>query len=190
MTHAQKILACLDEKLTSKVDLTLYGRAALHLGFPDSSDEQALSRDVDAVLWLGQAEELNETTNFWDAIEQVNNELADRELYISHFFTEEQVILRPEWREHRVAIEGAWAHLSLYRLADLDLLLSKLMRDDPLDRADALFIVRSSGLTIPMIKEAMALARIPDVSEIREQFAAAGTKLLVSVEQLAHGESQ
>jgi len=33
-------------------------------------------------------------------------------------------------------------------------------------------------------------ARIPDVSEIREQFAAAGTKLLVSVEQLAHGESQ
>jgi len=39
-----------------------------------------MSRDVDAVLWLGQAEELQEKTNFWEAIERVNQELSDQEL--------------------------------------------------------------------------------------------------------------
>jgi hypothetical protein len=95
MTNAQRILMLLDAQLTSRIDLTLYGRAALHLGFPSAPEEHALSRDVDAVLWLGQAEELSEKTNFWNAIEHVNQELADQELYISHFFTESQVILLP-----------------------------------------------------------------------------------------------
>jgi len=45
-----------------------------------------MSRDVDAVMWLGQAEELAERTNFWDVIEEVNTLFADQELYISHFF--------------------------------------------------------------------------------------------------------
>jgi hypothetical protein len=66
--------------LTKRVELTLYGRAALHLGFPQAPPEHAMSRDVDAVLWLGQAEELQEKTNFWEAIERVNQELSDQEL--------------------------------------------------------------------------------------------------------------
>ena len=105
MTNAQRILALLDTQLTSRIELTLYGRAALHLGFPNAPREQALSRDVDAVFWLGQAEELSEKTNFWEAIEVVNRELADQELYISHFFTENQVVLLPDWRnacKHRL----------------------------------------------------------------------------------------
>ena len=178
MTNAESILSRLDERLTSVVDLTLYGRAALHLGFPDAPRDHALSRDVDAVLWLGQAEELNEKTNFWESIESVNEELAEHDLYISHFFTESQVILRPDWYAARVPISGTWRHLSLYRLGNLDLLLSKLMRDDPLDRSDALFIVQAGRLTRSEIEQAIALARVPDVAEIHEQFELAKRRLL------------
>ena len=106
MTNAQRILNGLDEKLTSRVELTLYGRAALHLGFEHPMDDHALSRDVDAVFWMGQAEELSDTTNFWPAIEELNRDLADQELFISHFFTEDQVILRSDWRRHRVRIDS------------------------------------------------------------------------------------
>ena len=178
MTNAKRLLSALDARLTSRIDLTLYGRAALHLGFLQSPEEHALSRDVDAVFWLGQAEELNENTNFWTAIEEVNEELADQELYISHFFTENQVILTPDWRSQRIRISGAWEHLDLHRLSDIDLLLSKLMRDDPLDRSDAIFIVREANLTLPEINQAIANARIPDSPEIQEQFVLSTRKLL------------
>ena len=178
MTNAERILSGLDEKLTTAVELTLYGRAALHLGFEQAMREHALSRDVDAVLWMGQAEELDATTNFWPAIDALNKQLADQDLFISHFFTEDQVILRPDWRENRVRIRGPWRHLALYRLGDIDLLLSKLMRDDPIDREDALFIVSCAGLSRADVEKALPEARIPDVPEIREQFELSSKKLL------------
>jgi len=181
MTNAQRILTLLDTQLASRINLTLYGRAALHLGFPDAPKEYALSRDVDAVLWLGQAEELDEKTNFWDAIERVNQELADQELYISHFFTETQVVLLPDWRNNRVPLQGEWKHLELHRLGDIDLLLSKLMRDDPIDRADAQFIVRVADLGVSDVTAAIAKARVPDSLEIQEQFEVASRKLLETI---------
>lgn len=170
MTNAQLLLNAVDERLNGPVELTLYGRAALHLGFPQPPPDYALSRDVDAVLWLGQAESLVETSNFWDVIDEVNGLFADQELYISHFFEETQVILTPEWKAHRVAITGPWMHLKLYRLGDVDLFLSKLMRDDPIDRADARFIVESGHLTVDQIREAIHNARVPPIPEIAEQF--------------------
>ena len=178
MTNAEQILSLLDSELTSPVDLTLYGRAALHLGFSRAPQDHALSRDVDAVLWIGQAEELNEKTNFWQAVERVNEQLADQELYISHLFTESQVILRPNWHDERVALHGGWTQLSLHRLGDVDLLLSKLMRDDPIDRADAQFIVEAAHLSLLDITQAIAAARVPEIPEIQEQFKLASRKLL------------
>ena len=147
VNNALVILDALDRLLDGPVDLTLYGRAALALGFPDPPEEYAWSRDIDVVLRLEQAEQLNEKTNFWQAVEAVNRDLADQELYVSHFFEEDQVILRPDWRQARVRIRGAWRNLELYRLGDADLLLSKLMRDDPIDQADARFIVARAGFT-------------------------------------------
>ena len=182
MTNAERILLALDEKLRSPVELTLYGRAALLLGYEAPPRECALSRDVDAVLWLGQAEELNERTNFWQAVGEVNEELAEDDLYISHFFTEDQVILRPDWRRHRAAIAGPWKKLALHRLGDVDLLLSKLMRDDPIDQSDARFIVDAAGLTPEEVKRVIASARVPDAAEIREQFELATRRLLASIE--------
>ena len=101
MNYALLILNELDNSSTSSVELTLYGRAALQFGFKNALPEFAVSRDVDAILFLGQAEYLSEHTNFWDAVTMVNNKLAEQELYISHFFEENQVILSPDWRTGR-----------------------------------------------------------------------------------------
>lgn len=98
-SNAEKILKALDTHLNSVVELVLYGRAALFLGFPDPPHEFALSKDIDAVMWLGQAEKLHETTNFWDAVNIVNKELEAQGLYITHFFEENQVILTPDMVE-------------------------------------------------------------------------------------------
>jgi hypothetical protein len=181
LRNAVRILDALDSLLQNPVELTLYGRAALYLGFPDPPEEYAWSRDIDAVLWTGQAEELNEKTNFWDAVDKVNRAMAGDDLYISHFFEEDQVILRPQWKQERVKIPGPWKKLVLYRLGDLDLLLSKLMRDDPIDQADARFIVSSAGLTREQIEQAIRSARVPKIPEIFEQFQRASQRLLASI---------
>ena len=178
MINARRILDALDGRLTSGVELTLYGRAALLLGFERAPRDYALSKDVDAVLWSGQAEQLNRQTNFWTAVDAVNEELSADGLYVSHFFTEDQVALLPRWRDNRVAIPGEWSHLILYRLGNLDLLLSKLMRDDPIDQADALFIVRETGLTKAAIEDAVRRVRLPASEEVAEQFAGASARLL------------
>jgi len=170
MTNAEKLLHAVDERLTGPVELTLYGRAALHLGFVNPPPDYALSRDVDAVLWIGQAEAMIEHTNFWAVIDEVNLLFADQELYISHFFEESQVILTPEWRSKRVPVRGTWKNLKLFRLGNEDLFLSKLMRDDPIDRMDAEFIISAGPLSQVQIVSAIRAARIPPIPEIAEQF--------------------
>jgi hypothetical protein len=145
VNNAERILCALDAKLDKSVELTLYGRAAFVLGFKNAPKEFALSKDIDAILSIGQADELARTTNFWEAIEEVNREFRDQELYISHLFEEDQVILTFKWRDQRVRINGPWKNLKVYRLGDVDLLLSKLMRNDAQDVVDAKFVVDQAG---------------------------------------------
>jgi len=170
VNRAEIILATLDRHLQSRVELTLFGRAAMALGFSDPPPEFGLSLDVDGVLWNGQAEELLERTNFWSAVELANAELADAKLYISHFFQEDQVVLSPAWRTRRAALPGAWNRLTLFRLGDEDLFLSKLMRVDPQDLADARFVAGRAGWTPAQIRTILKEARVPGIPEIREQF--------------------
>ena len=170
MNNALRILTALDGHLNAPVDLTLYGKAALLLGLPDAPAEFGYSRDVDGVLWLGQAEELAAGTNFWQALEQVNAEFEAEGLYMTHLFEEDQVILRPQWRQWRVPIRQDFGHLSLHRLSDLDLLLSKLMRDDPVDFGDAKFIVDRGRLSRNEIEAACAEARLPDDPDVVAEY--------------------
>jgi hypothetical protein len=93
-------------------------------------------------------------------------------------FVEDQVILRPCWRDVRVAIPGPLRKLILYRLSDLDLLLSKLMRDDAQDLRDALHIAAAARLTDEQIEDAFAQAKVPPVAEILEQFTICRAKFL------------
>jgi len=183
VTHAETLLYALDQKLNHPAELTLYGRAALHLGFPNAPVECALSRDIDAVLWIGQAELLAEQGNFWEAVAEVNKAFADQDLYISHFFEESQVILTPEWKDRRAPISGHWKNLTISRLGDQDLFLSKLMRDDPIDRSDALCIAKESGMTPETVRETIRRARIPSIPEIREQFDLCCQRILALIER-------
>ncbi len=178
MNHVSHILDTLDRYLNEEVDLTIYGRAALALGFDPPPIGTEMTLDVDAVLWIGQAEQLLAETNLWEALDKTNLELARQGLYVSHFFTEEQVVLRTEWKRLRLPIPGVRQHLKLSRLADEDLLLSKLMRDDPLDRSDAQFLVRHNGWSRDEVQVLFSRARIPDIPELREQFAICCEKLL------------
>jgi hypothetical protein len=171
MTNAELILTTLDRHLTVPVELTLYGRAALQLGFPDAPAEYAQSLDVDGVLWMGQAEELLQHSNFWQAVAAVNAALAPQGLYISHFFEETQLILTPGWRTQRQSLPPLGAKLRLFRLGNADLFLTKLMRYDPQDLQDARFIAERTGWTTAELQRLLHQAQLPDIPEIREQFA-------------------
>jgi len=175
-----EILNLLDSLLKSPAEIVLYGRAALLLGFDKPPLEFALSRDVDVVLHTGQAEALLEKGDFWQAVELVNELLADKGLYIAHFFTEDQVVLRPDWRKLRERINGPWSNLKVFRLADIDLLLSKLMRYDPIDIKDALFIISRANLSLKDVTYAIKAARVPDIPEIKEQVELMSNKILAS----------
>lgn len=169
MSNAERILNRLDQLLDVDVDFTLYGRAALLLGYTNPKREYALSLDVDAVLWIGQAEALAQSGNFWEALEQINQEFEDDGLYMTHLFDEDQVVLRPNWRSMRVRIDRPFVRLTLYRLADADLLLSKMMRYDPTDLDDLTFVVEQSKYSPEAVANIIQQARIPDSDEIREQ---------------------
>jgi len=84
VNNAERILCALDAKLNKPVELTLYGRAAFVLGFKNAPKEFALSKDIDVILSIGQADDLARTTNFWDAIDEVNREFRDQEFYHLH----------------------------------------------------------------------------------------------------------
>lgn len=170
MSNAERLLNRLDVLLDTTVDLTLYGRAALLLGYPDPKREYALSLDVDAVLWIGQAEALERNGNFWEALEQINDEFEEDGLYMTHLFDEDQVILRPNWRDERVVLPGNYRHLAIHRLGDADLMLSKMMRYDPTDLDDLAFVIERSGFAPAEVGVIINTARLPDSEEIREQF--------------------
>ena len=61
--------------------------------------------------------------------------------------------------------------LRLFRLATLDLILTKMMRgDDPQDLADIAFMIRHDRLTAAQIESGVADAVIPDLVELRDAF--------------------
>jgi hypothetical protein len=178
VNNAQRILAALDSKLDGRVELTLYGRAAIVFGFEEVPKELAQSRDVDGVLWLGQAEEMARTTNFWEAVAEVNKQFRQEDLYISHLFEEDQLILTSQWKKRRVQVSGPWHKLIISRLSNEDLFLTKMMRDDPQDVADARLIVERAGWDERDIEAIVSTARVPDLVELRDEFARATAHFL------------
>lgn len=167
MSNPEIILSTLDRHLRHPVELILYGRAALMLGFPDPYPEHAATKDVDAILPLAQIEVLRAGNWFWDAQEATNEELRPRGLYITHLFSEADVFLRPEWLAHRVMIERRFAKLTLYRPATIDLILTKMMRDDPADLADIEFLLAKEPISLGQLEAALKAVRLPELEEYR-----------------------
>jgi hypothetical protein len=173
------ILQTLDRHLDHPVELTLYGRAALALGFSEHLPQHETTHDVDAIIPLIQLDALHADEQFWSARDATNAELAKRGLYLTHLFTEADVFLLPDWVERRVRIPGSFAHLTLFRPAVIDLVLTKMMRGaDREDMDDVRFLLQREPLTKAQLQNAFARTRVPDIQELRDAFQAAQPMVL------------
>ena len=172
MDNPSLILSAVDQRLDHEVRLVLYGRSALCLGFNDSPPEAARTQDVDAIISLAQSQELAQDSNFWDAVEGANADLAARGLYITHLFSETEIFLRRDWVSHIVLVNRpSLRWLRLFRPATVDLVLSKMMRgNDPQDMADAKFLIRHDGITEAQLLEAFTQMKPIELVELRDAF--------------------
>jgi len=172
MTNAERILLALDRHLDHEVGLVIYGRAALTLGFENPPAAVRNTVDVDAIIPMRSVETFRADGRFWDAQEATNRELEPNGLYITHLFEAQEVFLRPDWEQHLVQIpRPATRWLRLFRPATLDLILTKMMRgDDPQDMADIEFLLRHDRVTPAQLEQALSVAVIPDLVELREAF--------------------
>src|ERR1041385_1699690 len=104
MDNASLILQTLDRHLSQPTRLILYGRAALQLGFTEPPSETAESKDVDAIIPVGDVDELSDNESFWGAQEATNRELRPKGLYITHLFPADQIFLRRDWEQYLVTV--------------------------------------------------------------------------------------
>lgn len=174
MNNPERILHTLDRHLCQSTRIVLFGRAALALGYPDAPPEFGVTQDVDALLPAVEMTRIEADRQFWDALEAANKELEPTGLYMTHLFTDEQVVLTNGWLQALVPIRSniSFRHLELVRPAGIDLILTKMMRNDPQDLQDIRFLLGREEITASHLVRAFADARVPSVAEIVQTFQA------------------
>jgi hypothetical protein len=179
MINAERIILALDRHLDHDVDLIVYGRAALALGFSSAPDSVSRSLDVDAIIPTTRVDNFRNDHNFWDAQEAANRELEKDGLYITHLFEADQIFLRSDWEKELIPISRPatrWLHL--LRPATLDLILTKMMRgNDAQDMEDIAFLVQADQILPAQLEGALNTAVIPDIDELRQAFEQAKPKV-------------
>lgn len=179
MNNPRIILNALDAYLERSTRVIVYDRAALALGFDGAGPERAATMDVDAILPAVEMEAIEADDHFWRALEAANRELEPRGLYMTHLFADDQVILSPNWLQGIVPLAGNdWRWLRAFRPSTLDLILTKMMREDPQDLADIRFLLQQEPLPVERLRAAWKEARVPDIAEIRAAFAANQSRVL------------
>ena len=190
MNHPQVILAALDRHLERPTRVILYGRAALALSWAEGAAEMGVTLDVDALLPSVEMEAIESDAQFWRALDLANLELAPQGLYMTHLFSDDQVILTPGWLAAIVPILGEnWRWLRVFRPSTVDLILTKMMRDDPQDLADIGFLLRQESLGAATMRAAVAAARVPNIEEIRGAFLANQPRVLALANAGSPGEA-
>ncbi len=184
MNNPLRILQTFDRHLTAPAELTVFGRAALALGYPGSPATFAGTLDVDAILPLPWLAAEHGHPDFWQAQQRTNAELEPEGLYLTHLFRELEIILTPDWLDRRVPIQLKLQRLAVFRPSTLDLILSKMARGDENDLADIRFLVHQEPLGVEDLRAAFERARVPDVAEIHELFRAAQPRVLALVEEI------
>ena len=165
-----RILKTLDSFLKDRIELVVYGKAALHLLFQNDSS-LGVTNDVDLIVPEIHLSVFDERLDFWEAMELTNQQLKSEGLYITHVFDEKQVILHPTWFDFKVEIDGgSYKSLKIFVPSPLDLVLTKMMRVDPIDREDIRFIFRKANLDAKTLSSHLSDAICPDLEEIIEAF--------------------
>ena len=183
MNNPLEILLTLDRHLTQPAELTVFGRSALALGLPNPSPDYGATLDVDGIIpFTAEAPDLG----FWSAQQATNAELKNRGLYITHLFSELDVILQPDWQGRRVALALPLTKLKVFRPGTADLVLTKMARADEQDLEDIRFLLSREPIAPGELEAAFARARVPDVPEIRQLFVAAQPKVLKLASELMH----
>jgi len=172
-----RILTALDAHLTKPSRIVVYGRSALALGYLEG-DKFAVTMDVDGILPETEMAAIEADEQFWAAVDLTNRELEPSGLYITHLFSDHQVILRPDWLDHVVSISCGLTKLSIFRPHVLDLILTKMMREDPQDLADICFLLDREAVSRNDLIGAFDQARVPAIEEIRIAFAANQQRVL------------
>lgn len=173
MSHPETIIRLLDRHLTRPTRLILYGRAALALGFPPAAPEFHATLDVDVILPESEMNRIDADDQFWKALEIANDELADSGLYITHLFTDAQVILSPGWLHNIVPIAADdLSNLVPFRPSTEDLILTKMMRIDPNDRSDIRFLLSQASFDRRRLDSILPIALVPPIDEISAAFEA------------------
>ncbi len=178
MNNPQHILQTFDRHLTKPAEITIFGRAALALGFQNSPAAFATTNDVDAILPLSWLAAADQNLDFWEAQQKTNAELEPSGLYITHLFRELEIILTPDWLNRRVRVPLELQKLAVFRPSTLDLILTKMARGDENDLTDIQFLLTQETHAVEKLKTAFSRARLPDVPEIRKLFQAAQIKVL------------
>jgi hypothetical protein len=190
MNNPRRILQTLDRHLAAPAEITLFGRAALALGYAPCPSAFAATHDVDAILPLAWLAAEDENLDFWEAQQRTNAELEPEGLYLTHLFRELEVILTPDWLSRRVRIPLELRRLAVFRPATLDLILTKMARGDANDLADIEFLLTREPLTADQLRAAFAHARVPDIPETQALFHAAQPKVLAQAQARERGCSQ
>lgn len=171
LNNPQLILRTLDSHLEQRTRVVLFGRAALALGFGDSGARFSATQDVDAILPTVEMAKIESDGQFWKALEQTNKVLEPLGLYLTHLFTDKQVILTVDWLDKIVEIPSSdYKFLQLYRPSSVDLILTKMMRNDREDLDDVRFIVQQDGITLSTLDDAFSRAIPVETPEIRALF--------------------
>jgi hypothetical protein len=178
MSNPLRILKTLDRHLTAPAEITLFGRSALALGFALAPSYFHNTQDVDGILPLNWLEPADGHEDFWRAVELTNAELESDGLYLTHLFREIDVILQPDWINRRLRINLPLPKLTVYRPANIDLILTKMARGDDDDLQDIQFLLKQETTTLNQLEIAFSRARLPNVPEIREIFNRARPKVL------------
>ena len=178
MNNPLRILQTLDRHLAAPAEITLFGRAALALGYAADPAAFGATHDVDAILPLSWLAAEDENLDFWEAQQRTNSDLEPEGLYLTHLFRELEVILTPDWLSRRIRIPLELRRLAVFRPATLDLILTKMARGDENDLADIKFLLTHEPLTTDQLRAAFAHARVPDLPETQALFRAAQPKVL------------
>jgi hypothetical protein len=185
MNNPVAILSTFDANLRHKTELTLYGRSALALGFPETKPEYKITQDVDVIFPLQQLELLKDDESFWLAQELSNQQLQSQGLYLTHLFSEQDIIIQPDWLSRRVSITATFQKLSLFRPGTIDLILTKMMRDDRQDLDDIRFLLKQENLSPKQLTIAFERARVPQLPEFDQIFKGMQPKVLALATDVA-----
>ena len=108
---------------------------------------------------------------FWKAIESTNKVLEPSGLYLTHLFTDRQVALTPDWLEKVVPIPSeSYRCLRLFRPSAIDLILTKMMRNDAQDLEDIRFIMEQESIPSAVLSAAFQRVLPLGVIELQDIF--------------------